>query len=530
MRLRVIKLGCLLALGCFLSLTWISSMSNDGAQADMQSLLGHLQMTELLGESITRDLNRLLEQLKNLSRAQNATYPTTVTNILAEGIKNASANSEPRTLNSHSMHLFLPHLGQHPDSLIPNVVLGQGRRGVSLVLGVSTVKRQKQSYLVNTLNSLVYTLTPSQCRDLLIIVFVAESDREYVDTIAETIRKNFPREVMSGMLEVVSPSRYYYPNFTSLKETFGDSKERVKWRTKQNLDYSYLMVYAQDKGTYYVQLEDDIVAKADYYIAMKNYVTQHASNQWLFLEFSQLGFIGKMFHTHDLPLITEFFLMFHRDKPIDWLLDHILWVKVCNPEKTAKDCDKQKSLLKQRHKPSLFQHVGLHSSLSGKLQHLKDKDFGKESLYHPHSNPTAEVSSSLKHYKQHTLERAYRGEDFFWGLTPIQGDYVLFHFTSPTYVKGYLFRSGNMETSGDRFYNTTVEVLPSDASVRENLSAGSSAQYKGSSDGFLIVGAFEHGVAEGEVEAAVQPVSALRLMVQSDSDVWVLLSEIFIKV
>ena len=25
--------------------------------------------------------------------------------------------------------------------------------------------------------------------------------------------------------------------------------------------------------------------------------------------------------------------MFHRDKPIDWLLDHLLWVKVCSPEK-----------------------------------------------------------------------------------------------------------------------------------------------------------------------------------------------------
>lgn len=44
---------------------------------------------------------------------------------------------------------------------------------------------------------------------------------------------------------------------------------------------------------------------------------------------------GKMFRTHDLPMIVEFFLMFQRDKPIDWLLDHILWVKVCNPEKDA---------------------------------------------------------------------------------------------------------------------------------------------------------------------------------------------------
>ncbi len=36
-----------------------------------------------------------------------------------------------------------------------------------------------------------------------------------------------------------------------------------------------------------------------------------------------------------------------------------------------KDCNEQKALLKQRFKPSLFQHVGLHSSLPGKLQHLK---------------------------------------------------------------------------------------------------------------------------------------------------------------
>lgn len=42
---------------------------------------------------------------------------------------------------------------------------------------------------------------------------------------------------------------------------------------------------------------------------------------------------GKLFRTSDLPTIVEFFLMFHKDKPVDWLLDHILWVKVCNPDK-----------------------------------------------------------------------------------------------------------------------------------------------------------------------------------------------------
>lgn len=44
---------------------------------------------------------------------------------------------------------------------------------------------------------------------------------------------------------------------------------------------------------------------------------------------------GKMFKSLDLSLIVEFMLMFYKDKPIDWLLDHIMWVKVCNPEKDA---------------------------------------------------------------------------------------------------------------------------------------------------------------------------------------------------
>lgn len=45
--------------------------------------------------------------------------------------------------------------------------------------------------------------------------------------------------------------------------------------------------------------------------------------------------LGKMFQAPDLNLIVEFIFMFYKEKPIDWLLDHILWVKVCNPEKDA---------------------------------------------------------------------------------------------------------------------------------------------------------------------------------------------------
>ncbi|XP_034036874.1 alpha-1,3-mannosyl-glycoprotein 4-beta-N-acetylglucosaminyltransferase B-like [Thalassophryne amazonica] len=244
------------------------------------------------------------------------------------------------------------------------------------------------------------------------------------------------------------------------------------------------MLYAQGKGLYYVQLEDDIIAKEDYYEAMKTFISQQTSNRWFILEFSQLGFIGKMFRSSDLPLVAEFFLMFHKDKPIDWLLDHILWVKVCHPEKDQKHCSEQKAQLKLTYKPSLFQHVGLHSSLNGKLQHLKDRDFGNQKLYRPHRNPEASLGSSLKHYQEHSLHRAYHGQDFFWALTPVQGDYILFNFTQPANISGYFFRSGNIQTSADKFYDTTVEVRPSSRS--EDLVYDSSAP----DEGFIVIGKY----------------------------------------
>lgn len=39
----------------------------------------------------------------------------------------------------------------------------------------------------------------------------------------------FSTELSSGLLEVISPPASYYPDLTNLKETFGDSKERVRY-------------------------------------------------------------------------------------------------------------------------------------------------------------------------------------------------------------------------------------------------------------------------------------------------------------
>lgn len=53
-----------------------------------------------------------------------------------------------------------------------------------------------------------------------------------------------------------------------------------------------------------MQLEDDIVAKPNYLSTMKNFALQQPSEDWMILEFSQLGFIGAPCHPHRASLGT----------------------------------------------------------------------------------------------------------------------------------------------------------------------------------------------------------------------------------
>nr|CAH7748874.1 unnamed protein product [Callosobruchus chinensis] len=52
--------------------------------------------------------------------------------------------------------------------------MSRNRNGVSMVMGVPTVRREKQSYLMDTLQNLVDGMTTQEADDALIVVFVGE--------------------------------------------------------------------------------------------------------------------------------------------------------------------------------------------------------------------------------------------------------------------------------------------------------------------------------------------------------------------
>lgn len=220
-------------------------------------------------------------------------------------------------------------------SLRPAFLMSRGRQGVQMVLGVPTVKRDKQSYLMGTLHNLISNMEEEEQNETMIVVFVGETDIEYVQLIAKQIEVRFSQYVEGGLIEVLSPPPSYYPNMDKLKITLNDPPERVKWRSKQNLDFSFLMAYALNKATFYVQLEDDILAKRGFITIMKNFALDKTIRKepWFVLDFCQLGFIGKLFKSAELPWLITFFQMFYNDKPVDWLLEHLIYTKVCNWEK-----------------------------------------------------------------------------------------------------------------------------------------------------------------------------------------------------
>lgn len=88
-----------------------------------------------------------------------------------------------------------------------------------------------------------------------------------------------------------------------------------------------------------------------------------------------------------------------------------------------------------------------------------------------------------------------------------------------------MFRSGNIEHPEDRFYNTTVELLPVKSLQLE--SGGGGMDYNMTSDGYVIMGHFDStGVAEATISPKVGKLKEIRLRVQGEAENWVILNEV----
>ena len=99
------------------------------------------------------------------------------------------------------------------------------------------------------------------------------------------------------------------------------------------------------------------------------------------------------------------------------------------------------------------------------------------------------------------------------------------YFQPPVILESFKFVSGNAEHPSDRFINTTCELQPEDVTLAKRIS-----KFPMSKDSFFYVGGFDSsGMAEGSIGPEVGKVKKFRLTINSASENWAILSEIYFK-
>lgn len=80
-----------------------------------------------------------------------------------------------------------------------------------LTIGIPTVKRKKSNYLSNTLKSLVKNQNENEENNVTILVLFGDSDEIERNRRANDTRKQFQKEVDSGLILLIEPMWEFYP-------------------------------------------------------------------------------------------------------------------------------------------------------------------------------------------------------------------------------------------------------------------------------------------------------------------------------
>ena len=186
---------------------------------------------------------------------------------------------------------------------------------------------------------------------------------------------------------------------------------------------------------------------------IKSFADENSSKNWLVIEFCKLGFIGKMFKITDLPIFIHFFIIFFKDKPVDWLLIDVIRTKVCSPEMDEKTCDLATSKKWIQYKGLMFVHIGTHSSLGGKVWSNEGQKMDENKLSKVHQNLSSNIETSVDH-----LKREYKLRNEFRESVSGESKFLKSKLRPPRGQKGFRFKIVDKELKSDPLANTAMDV------------------------------------------------------------------------
>ncbi|XP_075631820.1 alpha-1,6-mannosyl-glycoprotein 4-beta-N-acetylglucosaminyltransferase-like isoform X2 [Balearica regulorum gibbericeps] len=337
---------------------------------------------------------------------------------------------------------------------------------------------------------------------MVVVVHLADTDPRWNMHVAADIAHKFAHHILLGRLLLIHAPHEFYPTLEGLKRNYNDPEERVRFRSKQNVDYAFLLAFAANLSSYYLMIEDDVWCAKSFLTAIRKALASREGSNWATLEFSKLGYIGKLYRSSDLPRLARFLLLFYQEMPCDWLLVHFRLLLT------------QKDII--RFKPSLFQHMGLYSSFQGTVNRLEDDEFEANALDLP-DNPPAVLFTSMSVFENYEPLKAYStAEGYFWGKNPVAGSVFSIVFQQPARVTHVRVRTGSKERQGDFLHAGVLELGWRRRADHRDCSA------------YTTMGAFEKGTFErwGLEKAVPNPVECVRIRVTRDQSEWLIIQSI----
>ncbi|NXX23160.1 MGT4C acetylglucosaminyltransferase, partial [Podargus strigoides] len=371
-----------------------------------------------------------------------------------------------------------------------------------LVVGLASVRRPRGYYLPATLQSLFKQSTEEELQEMVVVVHLADVDPRWNVDVAADIARKFAHHILLGRLLLIHAPHEFYPTLEGLKRNYNDPEERVKFRSKQNVDYAFLLAFAANLSSYYLMIEDDVWSAKSFLTAIRKALASQEGSNWATLEFSKLGYIGKLYRSSDLPRLARFLLLFYQEMPCDWLLVHFRLLLT------------QKDVI--RFRPSLFQHMGLYSSFQGTVNRLEDDEFEANALDLP-DNPPASLFTSMAVFENYEPLKAYSAaEGYFWGKDPAAGSVFSIVFHRPARVTRVRVRTGSKERQGDFLRAGVLEL------GRQRWADGRDCS------AYTTVGTFEKGTFEqrGLERGVPGPVECVRIRVTRGQSEWLIIQSI----
>ncbi|XP_027699192.1 alpha-1,3-mannosyl-glycoprotein 4-beta-N-acetylglucosaminyltransferase C-like [Vombatus ursinus] len=311
-----------------------------------------------------------------------------------------------------------------------------------MTVGLSSMQHPQGNYLMSTLKSLFLASSEDELKDILVLVYLTVLDSTWFNETVTDIVKTFNPQTLAGQLLVIcsmsTPSPPLRAPKTNLSEDYSSMAQ-----FNQNVAHALLMNFAANLSNYFLMIEDNVHCLPNFITCMWREIVTWEIDDWVLMEFSTWGFVGKLLHSSDLPRLAQFFLLY-KEAPPEVLLYHF------------------RKLLDQNHpiqfSPSLFYQVGSFNRSSSNKPEYKMVKF-KDREEAP-NNPPATVYSNLRILNHVSPQTAYiLGEGgFFWALEPKAGNHFTVVLAKAATVTRVQVLTGRDQENSEKLKDGKVEL------------------------------------------------------------------------